>query len=372
MRALASTDDLTGAPNRRMFDEALGAAAAAAPADGRPLGLLILDVDHFKRLNDSYGHPVGDEVLRQLAARLAGAVRDGDLVARIGGEEFAVVAPGAGPEALAALAERCRHAIGGDPFRVGAVTVPMTISAGGACMPVHAHSRAELTRIADRALYRAKETGRDRVHVGPGSALFESLPMMQSSVVDHLERLADHLDGEQAAQAHSAAMLQLAARLCDRLGVTVAERRRCLAAARLHDVGKVGTPLWILRKPGKLTPAELQVMRDHVRVGVELLASSPETHELAAIVAEHHEHFGGGGYPAGKRGLVITIEARIIAVADAFTAMLADRPYRAALTPEEARRELGRKSGSQFDPRVVAALLEILDEEDDEASRRAA
>jgi diguanylate cyclase (GGDEF)-like protein/putative nucleotidyltransferase with HDIG domain len=369
MRVLASTDKLTGVPNRRLFDERLDAAVAAAPAGGGPLGLLLLDVDRFKRLNDSYGHPVGDEVLRQVAARLAGAVRGDDLVARIGGEEFAVVAPGTTPEALAALAERCRQAVGGEPFAVATVRIPMTISAGGACLPVHARTRDELMRVADRALYRARETGRDRVHVGPGSALLESLPMMQSSVVDHLERLADQLDGEQAAQAHSAAMLQLAARLCERLGLTVAERRRCLAAARLHDVGKVGTPLSILRKPAALTPEELAIMRDHVRVGVELLASSPETRELAPIVAEHHEPFDGSGYPAGKRGLVITIEARIIAVADAFTAMLADRPYRAARTLDEARRELRRCSGAQFDPRVVTALLAALDDDAEESSR---
>jgi putative nucleotidyltransferase with HDIG domain len=134
-----------------------------------------------------------------------------------------------------------------------------------------------------------------------------------------------------------------------------------LAAARLHDIGKVGTPAHILTKPGPLTPAEKAVMQDHVRVGAELLAALPETCELAPIVAQHHEHYDGGGYPAGLAGERIAIEARIISVADAWTAMLADRPYRAALAVAAAREQLVQGVGTQFDPRVVGALLELLD-----------
>ena len=359
MRLLATTDDLTGVPNRRVFSERLAVAVEDAVAGGPSVGLLMIDVDRFKLLNDGYGHPVGDDVLRQASARIAAAIRPGDTFARIGGEEFALLAPHATPEALVEIAERCRRVIAEAPFVVGEASIAVTISAGGACAPAHARHADELTRIADRRLYEAKDAGRNRVHLGLGGAPQVSVPMLASGIVEHFERLADHLDDEQAAQEHSTAMLRLSARLCEMLGVTVAQRRRCLAAARLHDIGKVGTPLHILRKPGPLTADELAIMRDHVRVGVELLEASPETHELAGIVGEHHERFDGGGYPAAKRGRRISIEARIIAVADAWTAMLADRPYRQALPHEQAVEELRRGAGSQFDPDVVTALLGV-------------
>jgi putative nucleotidyltransferase with HDIG domain len=157
------------------------------------------------------------------------------------------------------------------------------------------------------------------------------------------------------------AMLDLANRICLALDVSVAERRRCLSAARLHDIGKIGTPHHILTKPGPLSAAEQLVMRDHVRAGVELLRAFPETRELAAIVGQHHERYDGRGYPAGLAGKEILIEARIIAVVDAWTAMLADRPYRPAMATEDALTQLTSGSQNQFDPAVVDALKGVLD-----------
>jgi len=179
-----------------------------------------------------------------------------------------------------------------------------------------------------------------------------------------LEALADKLDSEQALQEHSIAMIDIAARLCRRLGVSVTDRRLCLAAARLHDIGKVGTPLHILTKPGPLTTAETLIMRDHVRTGVEILHACPETRDIALIVGEHHERIDGKGYPNGKRGGEISIGAQIISVADAWTAMLSDRAYRTALSPADAREEMLRCAGTQFEGSIVAALLDIVDQPD--------
>jgi two-component system, cell cycle response regulator len=361
MHSLAETDALTGIPNRRAFERRLQQAAADTLAGGAPVGILVIDVDRFKMVNDGYGHPVGDEVLRQVTARVAASLRPTDTLARIGGEEFGVIAPGTTADSLPDLAERCHNAVSAYPIVVEGATIPVTLSVGGACMPGHAVHVDELMRVADRALYEAKDAGRNQVHVGGESAPQREIPIPETGVVAQLEALADRLDGEQAQQEHSLAMVDVTHRLCRSLGVSVAERRRCLAAARLHDIGKVGTPGHILRKPGPLTPAEKAVMQDHVRVGAELLAALPETCELAPIVAQHHEHFNGDGYPAGLAGDLIAIEARIIAVADAWTAMLADRPYRAALTLAAARTQLVEGVGTQFDPRVVGALLALID-----------
>jgi len=364
LQTLAETDALTGIPNRRLFDAMLVAVADRGLDDGHPVGVLVIDVDRFKAVNDGYGHPVGDRVLQQVVRRLVGAVRPSDTLSRLGGEEFAVLATGVTIESISTLAERCRYAVSSEPITVDGVAIPVTISIGAACMPGHAKHTDELLRVADRALYEAKNRGRNRVHIGYARSPQRSIPIPATDVVECLEALADKLDSEQALQEHSIAMIDIAARLCKHMGVSVAQRRRCLAAARLHDIGKVGTPLHILTKPGPLTIAETIIMRDHVRTGVEILLALPETRDIARIVGQHHERVDGNGYPNGIRGADITIEAQIIAVADAWTAMLADRPYRQARSTTAARQEMLNGAGTQFEASIVAALLDLLDQPD--------
>jgi diguanylate cyclase (GGDEF)-like protein/putative nucleotidyltransferase with HDIG domain len=361
MRILAETDSLTGLPNRRRFDERLDETVAAHAGGGPDVAILVIDVDGFKRVNDGYGHPVGDEVLVELAHRIRGSLRPADILARVGGEEFVALLVGVDGGELFDVAERCRHEVAREPVRAEGFDIPVTISVGGAALPDHAATVEELVRVADRGLYEAKQAGRNRVHVGLASTPQRQIPIPELGVIGNLEALADRLDGAQALQEHSMAMVDVAERLCGALGVSTAQRRRCLGAARLHDVGKVGTPAHILGKPGPLTAAEQVIMQDHVRVGVEILRSFATTREFAAIVAEHHERFDGSGYPAGLAGSQISVEARIIAVADAWTAMLADRPYRPALPAAAARAELLRCAGSHFDPSIVAAFMELLD-----------
>lgn len=361
MQAMAETDALTGIPNRRVFDARLTAAAEVAADSGGTVGVVTIDIDRFKEINDGYGHPLGDLVLQQVATRLAAVLRPSDTLARMGGEEFAVLAPGITMASIGELAERCRQAISVHPIAVDGVSIPVTISAGAACMPGHAQHADELLRVADRALYEAKANGRNVVHVGFSGSPQRSIPIPETGAVGWLEVLADRLDSEQARQEHSIAMVELAALLCKRTGASVSVRRRCLSAARLHDIGKVATPLHILTKPAPLTTSETIIMRDHVRAGVEILAACPETRDIAAIVGEHHERIDGGGYPNGKRGNEISIEAQIISVADAWTAMLSDRPYRAALSINEAREQMLSGAGTQFEGSIVAALLDIVD-----------
>jgi putative nucleotidyltransferase with HDIG domain len=282
----------------------------------------------------------------------------------MGGEEFAVLAPGITLASIGVLAERCRHAVCASPIAVDGVSIPVTISLGAACMPGHAQHADELLRVADRALYEAKANGRNVVHVGFAGSPQRSIPIPETGAVGWLEALADRLDSEQACQEHSIAMVELADLLCKRTGASVAVRRRCLSAARLHDIGKVATPHHILIKPGPLTTAETLIMRDHVRAGVEILYACPQTRDIATIVGDHHERIDGGGYPNGKRGNEISIEAQIISVADAWTAMLSDRPYRAALSTGEACEQMLNGAGTQFEGSIVAALLDIVDQPD--------
>jgi diguanylate cyclase (GGDEF)-like protein/putative nucleotidyltransferase with HDIG domain len=317
MQSMAETDALTGIPNRRMFDARLGAPDLLVAQRGESVGVITIDIDHFKAINDGYGHPLGDFVLQQVAIRLATVVRPSDTLSRMGGEEFAVLAPGLTLASIGEFAERCRRVISASPIVVDGISIPVTISVGAACMPGHAQRADELLRVADRALYEAKANGRNVVYVGLTGSPQRSIPIPETGTVGWLEVLADRLDGEQARQEHSIAMVELAALLCNRIGVSVSVRRRCLSAARLHDIGKVGTPHHILTKPASLSTSEMMTMRDHVRTGVEILAACPETRDIAGIVGEHHERIDGGGYPNGKRGSEISVEAQIIAVADA-------------------------------------------------------
>ena len=364
MRAMAETDALTAIPNRRVFDTRLSIAAECAAQRGETVGVVTIDIDRFKAINDGYGHPLGDKVRQQIANRLAAVVRPSDTLARMGGKEFAVLAPGITMAAIGELAERCRHAVCAYPIAVDGVSIPVTISVGAACMPGHAKRADELLRVDDRALYEAKANGRNIVHVGFAGSPQRSIPIPETGAVGWLEGLADRLDGEQARQEHSIAMVELAALPCERVGVSVTVRRRCLSAARLHDIGKVGTPHHILIKPGPLTTSEMLIMRDHVHAGVEILSACPETRDIATIVGEHHERIDGGGYPNGTRGNEISIEAQIISVADAWTAMLSDRPYRGALSTGEARQQMLNGAGTQFEGSIVAALLDIIDHAD--------
>ena len=352
MHKLAETDVLTGVPNRRAFEQRLAAAARNAAERGAPFGLLVVDIDHFKVVNDGYGHPFGDDVLIEVTRRLAACLRPLDVLARLGGEEFGVLAHGVTPAQLGHIAERCRRAVSAELIEVEGTAVPVTVSIGGACMPEHASSSTELVRIADRALYQAKDAGRNRVYVGAGTSPQTAIPIPETGVLRSLEALADRYAADGARP--DCAIVDVADRLCGELGVSVDERRRCLAAARLRDVGKIGVPPGILGKPAPLTAAERRIQEDHVRVGAELLAALPETRELAPIVAEHHERFDGLGFPAGIAGSAITIEARIIAVAEAWCAA-------GGSTAPGVIRDVTARSGREFDPAIVAALTRIVD-----------
>jgi diguanylate cyclase (GGDEF)-like protein len=358
-----TVDATTGAASRDALDERLLAAAERALRRGGSVGVLALDFDHFRIVNDGYGHEIGDQVLRAAARRLEKVVRPPHLLARIGGDEFVVLAAAARPAALRALGECCRAEIARAPFAVAGHTIPLDVSVGGACLPADATYPDELVHVAERALYDAKRAGRGCVRVGSTPPSHRDLPLPHSGALDFLETLADRLDRAQSEQEHSAAMLEVSARLCETLGLSVDQRRRCLAAARLHDVGKVAIPRSILTKPGALTAAEWEIMRTHVQAGVDLLEVCPETRDVAGVVGDHHEREDGSGYPNGKPGGSISIEAKVIIVADAWTAMLADRPYRRGLAVHEAIQELTDGRGSHFDPVVVDAMLGLIADE---------
>jgi diguanylate cyclase (GGDEF)-like protein/putative nucleotidyltransferase with HDIG domain len=357
---LAVTDGLTGLHNRRFFDELLTLECERSGRQRTELSLIVIDLDHFKQVNDRQGHPAGDVVLLEVARRLRHAVRGSDIVARYGGEEFAVILPDAGAARARLLAERIRAAVAREPVTVEGRPLAVTASVGVATMRAPARSKNELLRRADRALYRAKRLGRNQVQVDNVDAeLGLVVRDANSPVIDYLQNLADEIDGRQASSVHSVAMAAWAGRIAAALGADEQQRERVVVAARFHDIGKVVVPDAMLCKQGPLTEDEWQVIREHPEQGARLARLAPELEDVAPIIAAHHERPDGQGYPRGLAGEAIPLEARIIAVCDAWSAMRTDRSYRRALSQADAVEQLRRGKGTQFDPAVIDAFVPL-------------
>jgi two-component system, cell cycle response regulator len=361
LHADARHDPLTGIGNRLRLAEDLEAVCGRVERYGHAYFVAIADVDHFKAYNDAHGHPRGDDVLRAVASSLRDTVRTGDTVYRYGGEEFVVLLRNTSVEAVPQTAERLRHAVGDVPVVLtDDLWLTTTVSVGGAAWPVHANSADELVRVADQALYAAKRLGRNRVQIGrpPGGAAVVQ-EHDEDAVLVYLQRLADEIDARLASEEHSAAIARWVGTIADHLGLGPDARWRAELAGRLHDIGKIIVTDEILLKPGPLTGGEWAVLRRHPVQGARLVGLAEGLHQVAAVVRQHHERFDGTGYPDGRTGEEIRIESRVVAVCDAWAAIRSNRPYDAARPVGAAREQLRVASGSQFDPTVVAAFLEL-------------
>ncbi|SDM83187.1 diguanylate cyclase [Allokutzneria albata] len=358
-RRLAITDPLTKLHTRRFFEAQLPLEVGRAQRSESAFAVLIIDVDHFKSINDHYGHPAGDQALIEIAERLRKATRAGDVLARYGGEEFALLARDTELDELPRIAERLRHQVASSPIAVSEETwLAVTVSVGIAAYPLHGTRPDELIAIADRALYSAKARGRDRVVIGTAPELGPGLGE-HTGMIDYLGHLADEVDAVLSTYEHSRAIARWARLLAAELGHDEAGVRRAELAGRLHDVGKIVIPPEVLAKPARLSAQEWELMRQHPDSGYRMVSAVPGCEAVAEIIRQHHERPDGTGYPRRLRDSEITIEAKIIAVCDAWAAMLSDRPYQTALTEEEARQELRRGCGTQFDPAVVNLFLEL-------------
>jgi diguanylate cyclase (GGDEF)-like protein len=366
----ARTDPLTSLSNRRGFRELLDLDLERARRSDTEMTVLVGDLDRFKEVNDRSGHQVGDLALQRVARVLNGGKRQIDSAARVGGEEFALILPDTPQDGAFMVAERLRCALS-DEFSED--SVPITISFGLATYPVHGETAASLLRAADEALYAAKDSGRNRTvrH----SPLLRELARTSGGVGDiEGERflavmldLAEAVDMRFSGSArHSETVGRYAEMMARELGLPERHINRVRLAGMLHDIGKVGVPDSILRKPGPLTEDEIEVIRRHPELGGQIL-EHPSLVDVRAWVSAHHERPDGLGYPRGISGEQLPLEARIVAVADAYEAMTSDRSYRDSLGHVRARAELLRCAGSQFDRHVVEVFLATLRREGERA-----
>ncbi|HEX5589344.1 MAG TPA: diguanylate cyclase [Candidatus Limnocylindrales bacterium] len=371
----ATTDVLTGIPNRPAIIGQLFTEVERSVRYRRPLSVAFADIDHFKTINDTYGHEAGDVVLKGVANAFRRNVRASDRVGRYGGEEFMIVLPETSVEDAAALADKLRLIVAGEPFElpdghVISVTISLGVT-GGAGDRV---SFDALVREADAAMYSAKALGRDQVYAfeepNDDSTVIRS-PISPSGRTQAIElgRRAHGAAADALAQIisplphyrgqPSALIATIVTMLASQLNLPEHEIDKIRVAALLHDVGKVGIPQDILEKPSSLTPAEWRSVVQHPRIGQVILEQATVLRDAVPIILHHHERFGGAGYPYGLRGHEIPLGARIVAIADAYDAMIQDRPYKRAISHEAAIDELRRHAGTQFDPELVEIFCDI-------------
>lgn len=362
----ARTDPLTKLYNRRGFRELLDLEIERARRSKISMTVLLGDLDRFKDVNDHSGHHVGDAALQRVARLMREGKRNLDMAARVGGEEFALILPDTSHDGAFALAERLRCAVR-EEFARDPVNV--TISIGLATFPDHGETAGSLLRAADEALYAAKDSGRNRT-VNHSPALRELARVEgDMSKVEGERFLAVVLDLAEAVDLrfsgsarHCETVGRYAELMARELGLSEQHVSRVRLAGILHDIGKVVVPDSILRKRGPLNEAELAAIRRHPELGAQIL-EHPTLRDVRAWVAAHHERPDGRGYPLGCSSSALALEARILAVADAYEAMTSDRCYRNSIGHAAARTELERCAGTQFDERVVKAFLTALERE---------
>lgn len=354
----AARDPLTGLANHRTFQERLVEEVARAARHRRDLSLAIFDLDHFKRVNDLHGHQIGDTVLVEAAAILAARARQGDVIARVGGEEFAWLMPEADDLSAWQAADDARGAISRTRF---ATVEQMTVS-GGVCSLSRAGDASRLYALADGALYWAKHHGRDVIVrytpevVEVLSAEEQALRLRQQQAVQSIRVLARAVDAKDpSTRRHSERVAELSVALAAELGWPAERVARLREAAVVHDVGKIAVPDAILVKPGPLTEDEYETVKRHAALGAEMVNDILDPEQVSWVRA-HHERCDGHGYPDGLAGDEIPDGARVLAVADAWDVMTSIRPYRLPIGPPDALDECRRVAGGHFDPAVVVAL----------------
>ncbi len=381
LEELATTDELTGLWNRRRFLEMLDHESRRARRQQADLAVALIDVDHFKGINDTRGHAFGDGVLKAMARALREGARESDVVARFGGDEFAILMPHTTAQDALTPLSRIREAVAERDLACDDEhPVHVTLSIGVVSWDrQEGRTRDVLMRLADEALYAAKEDGRNTVRTWDQVCREQkaqpptdraAIERLQHEVLDlstrskemfvqSVQGLVNAVEARDAyTRDHSENVTRYAVGIAAVMGLPEDQVDVIRRAGMVHDIGKIGVPDVILRKPAGLSPSERRVMDQHVLIGTRILQQLRFLDREIPIVRHHHERWDGRGYPDCLAGEGIPLGARILAVADALDAMTSDRVYRPARDLSQALQALICGAGSQFDPKLVDAMVE--------------
>jgi diguanylate cyclase (GGDEF)-like protein/putative nucleotidyltransferase with HDIG domain len=382
LEKMAIKDGLTGLYNHNHFKEILKNEYKKAKRHIQPLSCIMLDLDHFKSVNDTYGHQTGDFVLVKSSEILKRLVRDTDFLARYGGEEFFIVLPNTNLDGAFILAERIRNAFENNVFRKGDMARSVTVSVGiSSTSDNNVTGDNDLIKNADKALYRAKWRGRNNVctyeetefekavHIREEEKKIKDFSMKFENIHETIKEtciesahniLRELSSGWDYINEHLVRVSRYAEKITHELSMSDEDATVIKRAALLHDIGMVGINSKILRKKGKLTDEEYMVIKRHANIGVKIIERTKLFHRELPLILHHHERFDGTGYPHKLKGENIPYGARILAVAEAYDVMRSDTGYRKSYSPKEAVAELKSCSGKQFDPQIVDVFVRAI------------
>ncbi|WMJ82574.1 diguanylate cyclase [Oscillospiraceae bacterium LTW-04] len=378
----ATTDDLTGLYNTRYLYQYLP--TVVTRKSGKPVSVIIIDVDFFRVYNDLYGHLEGDKALRRIAALIKTTIGQRGICTRYGGEEFTVVLPDYNSASAFKIAEKIRTKVQQMFFGTSQHDRRfLSVSIGMCTYPTAAPSQEELMMRADLALFSAKNSGKNKTVVyssklsakekkslkdfsdATPDALIASLNMHSGSTgpayTATLYALTAAIDTkDRFTFSHSQNVARFASALATKLGMDPMHVSVITEAGLLHDIGKIGIPEQILAKPEPLTKQEYAIMQQHVDMSIAIVKHLPSLNYVVPAIMAHHERWDGQGYPRGLKGDQIPISARCLAIADCFDAIISKRPYKDALPVEMALKEIEACAGTHFDPQIAATFVALV------------
>jgi len=382
---LALKDPHTGLYNRRHFNETLEKELALAKRHAQSLSVIMMDIDYFKSVNDVYGHPFGDLVLKQFTQKLQKAVRRYDILFRLGGEEFVMISPRTDRPTGLLLAKRLLKTINAHSFGSKAHVLKLKVSVGVASYPEDGVviRGLDLVNLADRILNKVKEYGGNKVFssidleklegkVASENDASEVIELLKKkiyrlsqranqSLIEAIFALAKNIGVKDwYSDTFTKKMMNYAIEIAKMLKLPKNEIEHIRKAVILHDIGKVGINENILLKHSKLTTKEFETMKKHPQLSTDIIRPLYFLRGTVPLILYHHERWDGKGYPHRLKGNQIPIGARIIAIVDAYRSLTSNRPYRKAYPKSSAMKILKKESGTKFDPRVTAAFLKIL------------
>lgn len=331
-------DSLTGLYNRTYFEQEMRCLES-----GRydPVGIIMCDVDGLKLVNDTLGHEAGDALLISAAAIIQKCFRKEDVVARIGGDEFAVLLLKSDLDTVKKGYQRIKDAVAG--YNATNPKLPLAISVGYDVRSKTLKSVGDIFKEADNTMYQEKLSQGQNARLSIVKAYKKKLTAKDYITEGHTKRLQ-----------------KIVTKLAGAIGLPMRRISQLRLLAQFHDIGKVGIPDHILFKNGRLTPNETLAMQRHCEIGYRIAQSAPDLIHIADLILKHHEWWNGSGYPLGLAGEEIPLECRIMAIADAYDAMTSDRPYRNTISHDQALFELKNCAGTQFDPQLVGKFLQII------------
>ena len=329
-------DYLTGLFNRRFYEEVL---IKLDTEENYPLTLVMADVNGLKMINDSFGHAVGDELLQMASNVIKSGCRDNDVIARLGGDEFVIILTRTDAETAALIVKRLEMLAAQEKI----CGLKLSIAFGSRTKTRKEENIQKVLKNAEDDMYRHK--------------LYESASMRSKTIELIMNTLYEKSNREMM---HSSRVGHICEKIGMRMKLDQDEINQIRTAGLIHDIGKMGIDEKILNKPGALNQDEWKEIQRHPEIGYRILSSVNEFSEMANCILEHHERWDGRGYPKGLKGEEISLQGRIVAVADSFDAMTSDRTYRKGLAQDEAIAEIKRCAGTHFDPLVAKILVEMV------------